>query len=42
MQFGSDMVAMCSNQMTAEQVLENMDANRAAAAKLANDPAWAK
>jgi raffinose/stachyose/melibiose transport system substrate-binding protein len=42
MQFGSDMVAMCTGQMTAEQVLENMDANRAESAKLANDPAWAK
>ena len=42
MQFGSDMVAMCTGQMTAEQVLENMDANRAAAAKLAGDSAWSK
>lgn len=42
MQFGSDMVAMCTGQMTAEQVLENMDANRAESAKLANDPAWVK
>jgi raffinose/stachyose/melibiose transport system substrate-binding protein len=40
MQFGSDMVAMCTGQMTAEQVLENMDANRAESAKLAGDPAW--
>ncbi len=40
MQFGSDMVAMCTDQMTAEQVLENMDANRAESAKLAGDPAW--
>ena len=40
MQFGSDMVAMCTGQMTAEQVLENMDVNRAESAKLAGDPAW--
>lgn len=42
MQFGSDMVALCTDQMTAEQVLENMDMNRAQSAELASDPAWAE
>ncbi|MGI6672562.1 MAG: ABC transporter substrate-binding protein [Christensenellales bacterium] len=42
MQFGSDMVAMCTGQMTAKQVLENMDANRAVSAELAKDSNWAK
>lgn len=42
MQFGSDMVALCTGQMTAEQVLENMDANRAVSAEVAKDPNWVK
>jgi raffinose/stachyose/melibiose transport system substrate-binding protein len=40
MNFGADMVAYCLNKMTANQVLENMDTNRTAAAALAHDPAW--
>lgn len=33
MQFGQDMVAYCTDQMEAEQVLSNMDENRATAAR---------
>ena len=40
MQFGQDMVAYCTGQMEANDVLKNMDNNRAEAAKVANDPAW--
>ena len=40
MQFGQDMVAYCTDQMEAEQVLSNMDENRATAAGVAGDEAW--
>lgn len=40
MQFGQDMVAYCTGQMEANDVLKNMDTNRAEAAKVAQDPAW--
>ncbi|MEG1847171.1 MAG: ABC transporter substrate-binding protein [Lachnospiraceae bacterium] len=40
MQFGADMVAYCTGQMEAKAVLQNMDTNRAEAAKVAEDPAW--
>lgn len=40
MNFGADMVAYCQGTMEAEAVLENMDSNRAEAAKVAGDPAW--
>jgi len=40
MNFGADMVAFCQGTLSADQVLANMDANRAASAKLAKDPAW--
>ncbi len=39
-QFGQDMVAYCTGQMEADEVLANMDANRATAAEVAGDPAW--
>ncbi|MFV0502944.1 MAG: ABC transporter substrate-binding protein [Lachnospirales bacterium] len=40
MDFGADMVAYCLGQIEANDVLKNMDTNRAEAAKLANDPNW--
>lgn len=40
MDFGADMIAFCQGQIEAVNVLENMDANRAEAAKVAGDPAW--
>ncbi len=40
MDFGADMVAYCQGTITANDVLKNMDANRAQAAKVAGDPAW--
>lgn len=39
-QFGQDMVAYCQGQIEANDVLSNMDANRAEAAKVAKDAAW--
>jgi raffinose/stachyose/melibiose transport system substrate-binding protein len=38
--FGADMVAYCQGTMEANDVLANMDANRAAAAEAAGDEAW--
>jgi raffinose/stachyose/melibiose transport system substrate-binding protein len=40
MDFGADMVAYVQGTMEANDVLKNMDINRAEAAKLANDPNW--
>jgi raffinose/stachyose/melibiose transport system substrate-binding protein len=40
MDFGADMVAYFTGQIGADDVLKNMDANRAESAKLQNDPAW--
>ena len=40
MDFGADMVSFCQGQMEANDVLKNMDTNRAEAAKVAGDTAW--
>ncbi len=40
MDFGADLVAFCQNQIQANDVLKNMDTNRAEAAKVAGDTAW--
>jgi len=40
MDFGADMVSFCQEQMEANDVLKNMDTNRAEAAKVAGDEAW--
>jgi raffinose/stachyose/melibiose transport system substrate-binding protein len=40
MDFGADMVAYCQGTMEANDVLANMDSNRAAAAEVAGDEAW--
>ncbi len=40
MDFGADMVAFCQGTMSANDVLKNMDANRAQAAKIAGDSNW--
>ncbi|MFA9377398.1 MAG: ABC transporter substrate-binding protein [Lachnotalea sp.] len=40
MDFGADMIAYCQEQMTANEVLENMDTNRAQAANAASDTNW--
>ncbi|MDO4522956.1 MAG: ABC transporter substrate-binding protein [Eubacteriales bacterium] len=40
MDFGQDMVSFCQGEMEANDVLANMDTNRAEAAKTAGDPAW--
>jgi len=40
MEFGADLIAYCTGQIEVDAVLENMDINRAEAAKTANDPAW--
>ncbi len=40
MNFGEDMIAFCQGTMEANDVLSNMDANRAEAAETAGDPAW--
>ncbi len=40
MDFGADMVSYCLGQMEANDVLANMDGNRADAAKLAEDSNW--
>jgi len=40
MNFGADMVAYCQGTMEANDVLKNMDTNRAEAAKVAGDAAW--
>jgi len=40
MDFGADMVSFCQGQMEANDVLKNMDTNRAEAAKVAGDAAW--
>ncbi len=40
MDFGADMISFCQGQMTANDVLTNMDANRAQAAKAAGDSNW--
>ena len=42
MDFGSDMIAYFTGQIEANDVLKNMDINRAEAAKLQNDPYWVK
>ena len=39
-QFGQDMVAYCLGEMEANDILKNMDANRAESAELVGDPAW--
>ena len=40
MDFGADLVSFCQGQMQANDVLKNMDTNRAEAAKVAGDDAW--
>lgn len=40
MNFGQDMIAYCQGTMEANDVLKNMDTNRAEAAKTAGDPNW--
>ena len=40
MQFGQDMVAFCQGEMEANDVLANMDTNRAEAAKTVGDANW--
>ena len=40
MEFGADMISFCQGSMDANDVLKNMDANRARDAKAAGDPAW--
>ena len=40
MNFGQDMVSYCLGEMEANDVLKNMDTNRAEAAKTAGDEAW--
>ncbi len=40
MNFGADMVSFCLGEISANDVLKNMDANRAEAAKAAGDTAW--
>ena len=38
--FGADLVSYCQGTMEANDVLKNMDTNRAEAAKVAKDEAW--
>lgn len=38
--FGADMISFCQDQSEANDVLKNMDSNRAEAAKIAGDSAW--
>jgi raffinose/stachyose/melibiose transport system substrate-binding protein len=40
MDFGADMIAYCQGTMEVNEVLENMDANRAEAAELVGDEGW--
>ncbi|MCC6094625.1 MAG: ABC transporter substrate-binding protein [Eubacterium sp.] len=40
MDFGSDMISFCQGDISANDVLKNMDANRAEDAKAAGDSAW--
>lgn len=40
MDFGADLISYCQGQMEANNVLKNMDTNRAEAAKVAGDNAW--
>ncbi len=40
MNFGQDLVSFCLGEIEANDVLANMDTNRAEAAKVAGDPAW--
>lgn len=40
MDFGADMIAYCQGTMEADDVLKNMDANRAESAKVAGDENW--
>lgn len=40
MDFGADLISYCQGQMEANDVLKNMDTNRAEAAKVAGDNAW--
>lgn len=40
MDFGADMIAYCFDQIEANDVLSNMDINRAESAKVAGDSAW--
>ncbi|QHQ62358.1 extracellular solute-binding protein [Anaerocolumna sedimenticola] len=40
MDFGADMIAFCQDSIEANDVLKNMDTNRAEAAKVAKDPNW--
>lgn len=42
MQFGQDMVSYCLGEIEANDVLANMDANRAEAAEVVGDPNWAE
>ena len=40
MEFGADMISLCQGSIEANEVLKNMDANRAKDAIAAGDPAW--
>ncbi len=40
MDFGADLISYCQGQIEANDVLKNMDTNRAEAAKVAGDNAW--
>lgn len=40
MDFGADMIAFCQDTIEANDVLSNMDDNRAASAAVVGDPAW--
>ena len=40
MNFGQDMVSFCQGEMEANDVLKNMDTNRAEAAKTVGDTNW--
>lgn len=40
MDFGSDLIAYCQGTLTANEVLQNMDANRAISAELMGDENW--
>lgn len=40
MDFGADLISYCQGQMEANDVLKNMDSNRAKAAKIVGDSAW--
>jgi len=40
MDFGADMIAFCQGSMDANDVLKNLDENRAESAELAGDEGW--